>query len=137
MLHDLFDLLGFPLYNTGLAVYNVWLNNTNDKDLISNSCVRKIQASTVLKAAGRWRTKHKRAYARCNSQSALEESKIKTKSGWYDGAYLNISAVTPLFAGSVSRKLLNDVAVNLSKKSINLTATGSEYINVSNQKFKD
>lgn len=31
MLHDMFDLLGLPLYNTGLSVFNIWFD---DEDAI-------------------------------------------------------------------------------------------------------
>lgn len=30
MLHDMFDLLGLPLYNTGLAVFDIWLDDSKE-----------------------------------------------------------------------------------------------------------
>lgn len=31
MLHDMFDLLGFPVYNTGLSIFNMWTEEGNAK----------------------------------------------------------------------------------------------------------
>jgi tubulin polyglutamylase TTLL2 len=32
MLHDMFDLLGLPLYNTGLSVFDIFLDESNEND---------------------------------------------------------------------------------------------------------
>lgn len=32
MLHDMFDLLGLPLYNTGLSIFNIWLDDPNQNE---------------------------------------------------------------------------------------------------------
>lgn len=37
MLHDMFDLLGFPLYNTGLSVFDIWNEDTNR--YVFNICI--------------------------------------------------------------------------------------------------
>ncbi|KAF7279569.1 hypothetical protein GWI33_007031 [Rhynchophorus ferrugineus] len=55
MLHDMFDLLGLPLYNTGLSIFNVWLdepsdNKKRDDDSSSNKGSLK-SAISVLNAA--------------------------------------------------------------------------------------
>ncbi|GLV38952.1 Tubulin tyrosine ligase-like 5 [Carabus blaptoides fortunei] len=34
MLHDMFDLLGLPLYNTGLSVFTVWTDETSNSSCI-------------------------------------------------------------------------------------------------------
>ncbi|XP_025835866.1 probable tubulin polyglutamylase TTLL2 [Agrilus planipennis] len=66
LLHDLFDLLGFPLYNTGLSVFNIW-NEESKENTLGNSECQKVssvkshqRALSVVHAAGKWRQKQKR-----------------------------------------------------------------------------
>ncbi|XP_030749524.1 probable tubulin polyglutamylase TTLL2 isoform X2 [Sitophilus oryzae] len=55
MLHDMFDLLGLPLYNTGLSVFNLWLDGPNDvlgEEEYENSNKVSLQSTiSVLNAA--------------------------------------------------------------------------------------
>lgn len=86
MLHDMFDLLGLPLYNTGLSVYSEWLDDTkenheiHEEQEINNS--KKAQKYAV-NAAGKWRKKQKRTSAKhhskmCNQRKVLPSTIIDT-----------------------------------------------------------
>ncbi|XP_022919219.1 probable tubulin polyglutamylase TTLL2 [Onthophagus taurus] len=69
MLHDMFDLLGLPLYNTGLCIYHIW-NDDDENKLVEEDQKRAIKPSqAVVNAAGRWRKKHRKMSARSISRS--------------------------------------------------------------------
>ncbi|XP_017773806.1 PREDICTED: probable tubulin polyglutamylase TTLL2, partial [Nicrophorus vespilloides] len=53
MLHDMFDLLGFPLYNTGLDVFNIFTDEC--KENYSNN------QPQVGQAVGRWKKKQRKS----------------------------------------------------------------------------
>lgn len=88
MLHDMLDLLGLPLYNTGLAVFNVWSddvkennksNDENDKDDVSEiGMLSNNRTLNVVTAAGKWRRKQKKSASRANS--AVKNTKTRTPS---------------------------------------------------------
>ncbi|XP_074031183.1 probable tubulin polyglutamylase TTLL2 isoform X2 [Leptinotarsa decemlineata] len=65
MLHDMFDLLGLPLYNTGLAVYSIFSDEANDeaREDIENAKLSLMNTISVVNAAGRWRRKQKKMSA--------------------------------------------------------------------------
>ncbi|RZC34710.1 tubulin polyglutamylase TTLL2, partial [Asbolus verrucosus] len=68
MLHDMFDLLGLPLYNTGLSVFDIWLDESDENNTEEDKVERTKDALTnslpVLNAADRWRRKHRKMSAR-------------------------------------------------------------------------
>ncbi|XP_019867531.1 probable tubulin polyglutamylase TTLL2 [Aethina tumida] len=76
MLHDMFDLLGLPLYNTGLSVFNIWLDETDEN---RNETEKLSMANTVsvINAAGRWRKKHRKMSSR--QASARSNSAVRTR----------------------------------------------------------
>lgn len=86
MLHDMLDLLGLPLYNTGLSVFNIWaddvkenqedvdeeeddLSQSNDIGILSNN-----RTLNVITAAGKWRRKQKKLSV-SRASSAVRNSK--------------------------------------------------------------
>ncbi|KAJ3633636.1 hypothetical protein MTP99_010573 [Tenebrio molitor] len=86
MLHDMFDLLGLPLYNTGLSVFDIFLDESNENDNEEDAERTKNTAFnstlSVLNAAGRWRRKHRKMSAKqisSRSNSAVR-AKVRTVS---------------------------------------------------------
>ncbi|KAK4879445.1 hypothetical protein RN001_007591 [Aquatica leii] len=76
MLHDMFDLLGFPLHNTGLSVFDIWKDNPTDNEENENlsdvKChIKETTKASVLQAANKWRRKQRKLSAtlRVNSSS--------------------------------------------------------------------
>lgn len=71
MLHDMFDLLGLPLHNTGLAVFDVWLDpgKENEEDQ-SSGYFKDVPTLSVLNAADRWRRKQRKTGTRSGSRSS-------------------------------------------------------------------
>ncbi|XP_050309919.1 probable tubulin polyglutamylase TTLL2 [Anthonomus grandis grandis] len=72
MLHDMFDLLGLPLYNTGLSIFNIWLDDSN-KENENNEEKKKMslkETISAISAAGRWRKKYKRMSAHHQHQNS-------------------------------------------------------------------
>lgn len=72
MLHDMFDLLGLPLYNTGLAIYHIWNDDTKENDVEEDKEVVEgdfLKSKPVINAAGRWRRKHRKMSAINNSRA--------------------------------------------------------------------
>ncbi|KAB0798368.1 hypothetical protein PPYR_09361 [Photinus pyralis] len=75
MLHDMFDLLGFPLHNTGLSVFDIWRNSRSDEEdeesLSDSGCqLKEITKMTVLNAANKWRRKPRKLSATSRVHSA-------------------------------------------------------------------
>ncbi|XP_065162916.1 probable tubulin polyglutamylase TTLL2 isoform X2 [Atheta coriaria] len=95
MLHDLFDLLGLPLYNTGLSVFSIW--NEDFKENNRELCANKNATLSVMNAAGRWRKKQRQKSARPKSSSRYkpkspskpkirkQKSENKDSSHWGNG----------------------------------------------------
>ncbi|KAJ8981724.1 hypothetical protein NQ317_003789 [Molorchus minor] len=72
MLHDMFDLLGLPLYNTGLSVYDIYATEVDEnvrEEEIDPPKLSLKNTITVLNAAGRWKKKHKKMSALQSSRS--------------------------------------------------------------------
>ncbi|ENN76233.1 hypothetical protein YQE_07199, partial [Dendroctonus ponderosae] len=82
MLHDMFDLLGLPLYNTGLSIFNVWLDGTSDNDREEDFDAKMSLKGTVtiLNAAGRWRRKVRRMSAHQSSYSSTSTGRARVRS---------------------------------------------------------
>ncbi|KAL1491448.1 hypothetical protein ABEB36_012046 [Hypothenemus hampei] len=76
MLHDMFDLLGLPLYNTGLSIFNIWSDFNDNDNKEQGGVTLKSTTLTVLNAADHWRRKYKRM-----SAPAQPSAKIRTSSG--------------------------------------------------------
>lgn len=80
MLHDMFDLLGLPLYNTGLSVFNAWLDDMKENDDVeedeyTNLCEQ--TPKSVVNAAGKWRRKQKKMSSRNHSKGISQKSTYK------------------------------------------------------------
>lgn len=99
MLHDMLDLLGLPLYNTGLSVFNIWAddvkenrenvdnddkdndddadaddeNNSQDNDDID--ILGKNRTLNVITAASRWRRRQKKLSVVSRTNSAVRNCK--------------------------------------------------------------
>lgn len=54
MIHELFDLLGFPVCNTGLSFYAI---NKNRRSEVMKQCSNKKSSKTVVKAVVKWKKK--------------------------------------------------------------------------------
>lgn len=83
MLHDMFDLLGLPLYNTGLSVFNVWLDDSKENDETEEDAEGdsyKSAPKCVINAAGRWRRKQRKMSARNHSKGLTDIRLKKTAS---------------------------------------------------------
>ncbi|XP_060518781.1 probable tubulin polyglutamylase TTLL2 [Cylas formicarius] len=64
MLHDMFDLLGFPMLNTGLSVFTVWLEESDQNDdFVKNDQTVKNQ-QTLINAESKRRQKYRISSAR-------------------------------------------------------------------------
>ncbi|XP_018564642.1 probable tubulin polyglutamylase TTLL2 [Anoplophora glabripennis] len=97
MLHDMFDLLGLPLYNTGLSVFDIFSDEpivtTSEEDLAPTKLTLKSTIS-VVNAAGRWRRKHKKMSASHSSRSnSAIRSKSRTASTANQKTYMNLPKV--------------------------------------------
>lgn len=81
MLHDMFDLLGLPLYNTGLAIFDIWSDeskeNQNDIEEIDETILK---SKHVLSVANRWRRKHRRMSASNSRSNSAVRAKSRTRS---------------------------------------------------------
>lgn len=69
MLHDMFDLLGLPLYNTGLSLYHLLLDD-NCQNIEPNGSVKGDCSATTLNIAGRWSRKQKKALSKSHVRSS-------------------------------------------------------------------
>lgn len=83
MLHDMFDLLGLPLYNTGLSIFNVWLDDIKENVEIEeeeeNINVNKQTPKSVIHAAGKWRQKpSKKLFAKKYAKSISQQKNISS-----------------------------------------------------------
>ncbi|PSN44091.1 hypothetical protein C0J52_11918 [Blattella germanica] len=95
MLHDMFDLLGLPMCNTGLSLFTIWSNSTNEKhsDDISSSenedgenessrmrvtSERNSSALSVLAAASRWKRKHQQKSHTATQPAFVARSRKKS-----------------------------------------------------------
>lgn len=83
MLHDLFDLLGLPLYNTGLSVFNIWLDDMKENSDMEKDETTRLskQASRVaaINAAEKWRKKHRKMSAKTHSRNIGQKKIIPSK----------------------------------------------------------
>ncbi|XP_057667585.1 probable tubulin polyglutamylase TTLL2 isoform X1 [Diorhabda carinulata] len=82
MLHDMFDLLGLPLYNTGLAVFDIFSDEpVDDRNTDQeNKNMSLINTISVVNAAGRWRRKQKKMSATCSRSSSAIRVKSRAAS---------------------------------------------------------
>lgn len=81
MLHDMFDLLGLPLYNTGLSVFTVWLDDLKENDTVEqgeNASFCKQAKPAVVTAAERWRKKQRKMSAKYRSQAVCQKKIISS-----------------------------------------------------------
>ncbi|KAF5293176.1 hypothetical protein FQR65_LT11021 [Abscondita terminalis] len=74
MLHDMFDLLGLPLHNTGLSVFDIWKDsqseNEDDDNLTDPKYIKKATKVSVLNAANKWRRRQRKLSASSRVSSA-------------------------------------------------------------------
>ncbi|CAG9771181.1 unnamed protein product [Ceutorhynchus assimilis] len=96
MLHDMFDLLGLPLYNTGLSIFNIWLDDSNQNEN-DEEIEKKISLSgtiSVLNAAGRWRRKYKRMSAhQSSSRTNTGRQRNRSTSAYNSKTYMKLPKV--------------------------------------------
>lgn len=80
MLHDMFDLLGLPLYNTGLSVFNAWLDDMKENDEVEEESekLRKQTPKCVVNAAGKWRQKQRKMSSRNHSKGTCPKKVISS-----------------------------------------------------------
>ncbi|XP_066156601.1 probable tubulin polyglutamylase TTLL2 [Euwallacea fornicatus] len=96
MLHDMFDLLGLPLFNTGLSIFNIWLDNSeyNNRDQEMERRGSLKGTVTVLSAAGRWRRRYKRMSApQISSRGNTSRARIRSSSANNQKTYMNLPEV--------------------------------------------
>lgn len=76
MLHDMFDLLGLPLYNTGLSLYHLWSDDNVDND-DTNDDFEGCPPVTALHIKTRWKKKHRKASVGSNNRSNSANSRTR------------------------------------------------------------
>ncbi|XP_050501600.1 probable tubulin polyglutamylase TTLL2 isoform X2 [Diabrotica virgifera virgifera] len=95
MLHDMFDLLGLPLYNTGLAIFDIFSDEPDDsKEDQENSKLSLMNTISVVNAAGRWRRKQKKMSAiQSRSNSAIRIKSRATSANNFQKTYITLPKV--------------------------------------------
>ncbi|CAH0556489.1 unnamed protein product [Brassicogethes aeneus] len=116
MLHDMFDLLGLPLYNTGLSVFNIWLDDEKEENKnYQNEKLTLANTVTVINAAGRWRKKQRKMPSR--QASARSTSAVRSR-------VRNTSASQVRRNVSSQKETVNLPKVQLDGRSYNQTLNG-------------
>ncbi|XP_021917353.1 probable tubulin polyglutamylase TTLL2 isoform X2 [Zootermopsis nevadensis] len=90
MLHDMFDLLGLPMCNTGLSLFTIWSSSSNDDHPESenedcedeNSREREAQSSalSVVAAASRWKRRHQQKNHNSTHSTSVQRTRKKSAS---------------------------------------------------------
>ncbi|KAJ8913513.1 hypothetical protein NQ315_017063 [Exocentrus adspersus] len=99
MLHDMFDLIGLPLYNTGLSVFDIFSDEPkeNARQVIETTEPAKLSLKNtvnVVNAAGRWRRKHKKMSASQSSRSnSAARPRSRTASASNQKTFMNLPKV--------------------------------------------
>ncbi|KAG5879647.1 hypothetical protein JTB14_034447 [Gonioctena quinquepunctata] len=95
MLHDMFDLLGLPLYNTGLAVYSIFSEDTEEdmREDIENAKVSLMNTISVVNAAGRWRRKQKKMSALHSRSNSAVRTRSRSTSANIQKIYMTLPKV--------------------------------------------
>lgn len=94
MLHDMFDLLGLPLFNTGLSVFNIWLDEPeNEENIETPNNVSLKNTISVLNAAGRWRRRYKRMSAHHSSSRSSTAGRPKSRTTSANKTFMKLPKV--------------------------------------------
>nr|CAI5847521.1 unnamed protein product [Callosobruchus analis] len=91
MLHDMFDLLGLPLYNTGLSVFDIFTEENNENKNDQNCKMSLTNTVSVVNAAGRWRRKHKKSAVSRNLSAVRSKSRVNSAN--VQKTYINLPKV--------------------------------------------
>lgn len=95
LLHDLFDLMGLPLYNTGLAIYSIQQRNTSDSDEDDKNDNQPKSRKSVLHAAGRWKRHRKSNSGGTNQRTKSGKSKTASNKNYIYNSYYSNQMVLP------------------------------------------
>lgn len=113
MLHDMFDLLGLPMFNTGLAIYSIWYDDTKENDDVEEDPDTLQKKQSVLTAAGRWRKKQKKLSALSNSRAnSASKSRTRATSAKFFGGRL------PKLQKK-NKNVVSPVLINMPKEKVN------------------
>jgi hypothetical protein len=93
MLHDMFDLLGLPMCNTGLSLFTIWSSSSNENhpdDLSSenedcendNSGGKDVHSSalSVVAAASKWKRRHQQKNHNSTQSTSVQRTRKKCAS---------------------------------------------------------
>ncbi|CAG9854207.1 unnamed protein product [Phyllotreta striolata] len=91
MLHDMFDLLGLPLYNTGLSVFDICNDCEENREDQENIAL--MNTISVVNAAGRWRRKQKKMSAANSRTNSAVRIRNRTTSANIQKTYMTLPKV--------------------------------------------
>jgi hypothetical protein len=91
MLHDMFDLLGLPMCNTGLSLFTIWSsssheNNPDDLSSENEECENEncggkevhSSAMNVVAAASRWKRRHQQKNQNSMQSTSIQRTRNKS-----------------------------------------------------------